>query len=284
MNTLRFSKMHGLGNDFIVINAIDQTVDLTASQIQFLADRRFGVGCDQLLLVESSQTAEADFRYRIFNSDGGEVAQCGNGARCFARFVRDKGLTDKDTIAVETASGLIYPTLQADGSVTVDMGKPIFELQKIPFEAEEQSTTYMVMVPDHGKKEISALSMGNPHAVMLVDNVDTAPVLEVGPLLESHERFPERVNVGFMQLQDTNHIRLRVFERGSGETSACGTGACAAVVSGIRRGLLSNDVTVALPGGELQISWPDDESSVWMTGPAEHVFDGEIAWATLQKK
>lgn len=284
MNTLRFSKMHGLGNDFIVINAIDQTVDLTASQIQFLADRRFGVGCDQLLLVESSQTAEADFRYRIFNSDGGEVAQCGNGARCFARFVRDKGLTDKDTIAVETASGLIYPTLQADGSVAVDMGKPIFELQKIPFEAEEQSTTYMVMVPDHGKKEISALSMGNPHAVMLVDNVDTAPVLEVGPLLESHERFPERVNVGFMQLQDTNHIRLRVFERGSGETSACGTGACAAVVSGIRRGLLSNDVTVALPGGELQISWPDDESSVWMTGPAEHVFDGEIAWATLQKK
>lgn len=284
MNTLRFSKMHGLGNDFIVINAIDQTVDLTASQIQFLADRRFGVGCDQLLLVESSQTPEADFRYRIFNADGGEVAQCGNGARCFARFVRDKGLTDKDTIAVETASGLIYPTLQADGSVTVDMGKPIFELQKIPFEAEEQSTTYMVMVPDHGKKEISALSMGNPHAVMLVDNVDTAPVLEVGPLLESHERFPERVNVGFMQLQDTNHIRLRVFERGSGETSACGTGACAAVVSGIRRGLLSNDVTVALPGGELQISWPDDESSVWMTGPAEHVFDGEIAWATLQKK
>lgn len=284
MNTLRFSKMHGLGNDFIVINAINQTVDLTASQIQFLADRRFGVGCDQLLLVESSQTPEADFRYRIFNADGGEVAQCGNGARCFARFVRDKGLTDKDTIAVETASGLIYPTLQADGSVTVDMGKPIFELQKIPFEAEEQSTTYMVMVPDHGKKEISALSMGNPHAVMLVDNVDTAPVLEVGPLLESHERFPERVNVGFMQLQDTNHIRLRVFERGSGETSACGTGACAAVVSGIRRGLLSNDVTVALPGGELQISWPDDESSVWMTGPAEHVFDGEIAWATLQKK
>lgn len=284
MNTLRFSKMHGLGNDFIVINAIDQTVDLTANQIQFLADRRFGVGCDQLLLVESSQTAEADFRYRIFNADGGEVAQCGNGARCFARFVRDKGLTDKDTIAVETASGLIYPTLQADGSVTVDMGRPIFELQKIPFEAEEQSTTYMVMVPDHGKKEISALSMGNPHAVMLVDNVDTAPVLEVGPLLESHERFPERVNVGFMQLQDTNHIRLRVFERGSGETSACGTGACAAVVSGIRRGLLSNDVTVALPGGELQISWPDDESSVWMTGPAEHVFDGEIAWATLQKK
>lgn len=284
MNTLKFSKMHGLGNDFIVINAIDQTVELTTSQIQFLADRRFGVGCDQLLLVESPQSAEADFRYRIFNADGGEVAQCGNGARCFARFVRDKGLSDKDTIAVETASGLIYPTLQVDGSVTVDMGKPVFEPQKIPFDAEEQSTTYMVMVPEHGKKEMTALSMGNPHAVMLVDDVDTAPVLEIGPLLESHERFPERVNVGFMQLQDSNHIRLRVYERGSGETSACGTGACAAVVSGIRRGLLSNEVTVALPGGELQISWPDDESSVWMTGPAEHVFDGEIAWATLQKK
>lgn len=284
MSTLKFSKMHGLGNDFIVINAIEQTVALTTSQIRFLADRRFGVGCDQLLLVEKAQSAEADFRYRIFNADGGEVSQCGNGARCFARFVRDKGLTDKDTIAVETASGLIYPTLQVDGSVTVDMGKPVFEPEKIPFKAEEQATTYMVTVPEHGKKEISALSMGNPHAVMLVDDVDTAAVLDIGPLMESHEQFPERVNVGFMQMMDSSHIRLRVFERGSGETSACGTGACAAVVSGIRRGLLSNDVTVTLPGGDLQISWPDDNSSVWMTGPAEQVFDGEIAWATLQNK
>lgn len=284
MNTLQFSKMHGLGNDFIVINAIDQTVALTTSQIQFLADRRFGVGCDQVLLVEKPQRAEADFRYRIFNADGGEVAQCGNGARCFARFVRDKGLTDKDTIAVETASGLIYPTLQADGSVTVDMGKPVFAPKNIPFAAEEQATTYMIAVPEHGKIEISALSMGNPHAVMLVNDVDTAPVAEIGPLMESHERFPERVNMGFMQLMGSNHIRLRVYERGSGETSACGTGACAAVVSGIHRGLLSTEVTVALPGGQLQISWPDEQSSVWMTGPAEQVFDGEIVWATLQKK
>ena len=284
MSTLRFSKMHGLGNDFIVINAIDQAVTLSESQIRFLADRRFGVGCDQVLLVEKPQSAEADFRYRIFNADGGEVAQCGNGARCFARFVRNHGLSDKDTIAVETASGLIYPTLQADGSVTVDMGKPVFVPSQIPFKAEEQANTYMLTLPDHGKVEISALSMGNPHAVMLVDNVDTAAVAEIGPLVESHEKFPERVNAGFMQMLDSAHIRLRVFERGSGETFACGTGACAAVVSGIHRGLLSTEVSVALPGGQLQISWPDEQSSVWMTGPAEQVFDGEIAWATLQKK
>lgn len=284
MSTLKFSKMHGLGNDFIVINAIDQQVTLSDSQIRFLADRHFGVGCDQVLLVEASDSDEADFRYRIFNADGGEVSQCGNGARCFARFVREKGLSDKDTIAVVTASGLIYPTIQADGSVTVDMGKPQFEPGRVPFLVEEQATTYMLTVPEHGKKEVAVVSMGNPHAVMLVDDVDTAPVLEIGPLMEAHEQFPERVNVGFMQLQDANHIRLRVFERGSGETSACGTGACAAVVSGIRRGLLSNEVTVSLPGGELQISWPDEDSAVWMTGPAEHVFDGEIAWATLENK
>lgn len=284
MNTLRFSKMHGLGNDFIVINAIDQAVTLSESQIRFLADRRFGVGCDQVLLVEKPQSGEADFRYRIFNADGGEVAQCGNGARCFARFVRNHGLSDKDTIAVETASGLIYPTLQADGSVTVDMGKPVFVPSQIPFTAEEQANTYMLTLPGHGKVEISALSMGNPHAVMLVDDVDSAPVAEIGPLVESHERFPERVNAGFMQLLDAGHIRLRVFERGSGETFACGTGACAAVVSGIHRGLLATEVSVALPGGQLQISWPDEQSSVWMTGPAEQVFDGEIAWATLQNK
>ena len=284
MNTLRFSKMHGLGNDFIVINAIEQAVTLSESQIRFLADRRFGVGCDQVLLVEEPQSAEADFRYRIFNADGGEVAQCGNGARCFARFVRNHGLSDKDTIAVETASGLIYPTLQADGSVTVDMGKPVFVPSQIPFTAEEQANTYMLALPEHGKVEISALSMGNPHAVMLVDDVDSAPVAEIGPLVEAHERFPERVNAGFMQLLDAGHIRLRVFERGSGETFACGTGACAAVVSGIHRGLLSTEVSVALPGGQLQISWPDEQSSVWMTGPAEQVFDGEIAWATLQNK
>jgi diaminopimelate epimerase len=281
---LKFSKMYGLGNDFIVIDAINQQVDLSLSQIRFMADRRFGIGCDQLLLVESAQSPDADFRYRIFNADGGEVSQCGNGARCFARFVHDSGLTDKDTIAVETASGIIYPTLQADGSVTVDMGRPRFEPAEIPFIVEEPSTTYMLTVPEHGKVEIGAVSMGNPHAVMLVDNVDTAPVLELGSVMESHPQFPERVNVGFMQLCESDRIRLRVFERGSGETSACGTGACAAVVSGIRRGLLANEVTVSLPGGELQIRWAGENSSVWMTGPAEHVFDGEIAWATLQNK
>jgi diaminopimelate epimerase len=284
MSMLKFSKMHGLGNDFIVIDAINQQVDLSLSQIRFMADRRFGIGCDQLLLVESAQSPDADFRYRIFNADGGEVSQCGNGARCFARFVHDTGLTDKDTIAVETASGIIYPTLHADGSVTVDMGRPRFEPAEIPFIVEERSTTYMLTVPEHGKVEIGTVSMGNPHAVMLVDNVDTAPVLKLGPLMESHPQFPERVNVGFMQLCESDRIRLRVFERGSGETSACGTGACAAVVSGIRRGLLANEVTVSLPGGDLQIRWADEDSSVWMTGPAEHVFDGEIAWATLQNK
>jgi diaminopimelate epimerase len=280
---LKFSKMHGLGNDFIVIDAIQQSIHLTTAQIRFLADRRFGVGCDQLLLVEKAQSAQADFRYRIFNADGGEVSQCGNGARCFARFVRERGLTDKDTIAVETASGLIYPTLQPDGLVTVDMGQPVFEPARVPFDAEEMATTYMLAVPEYGKKEISALSMGNPHAVMLVDNVATAPVLELGPLIEAHTRFPQRVNAGFMELVDSKHIRLRVYERGAGETSACGTGACAAVVSGIQRGLLSRDVTVTLPGGDLQISWPDESSSVWMTGPAEQVFDGEIAWAKLEQ-
>ena len=281
---LKFSKMHGLGNDFIVIDAIHQSVQLTSAQLQFLASRRFGVGCDQVLLVEAPQSANADFRYRIFNADGGEVSQCGNGARCFARFVRDKGLTEKDTIAVETASGLIYPTLQADGSVTVDMGKPVFEPALVPFLAEEAATTYMLALPEHGKVEISALSMGNPHAVMLVDNVAEAAVEEIGPLVEAHERFPERVNAGFMQLVSADNIKLRVYERGSGETSACGTGACAAVVSGIKRGLLANSVTVSLPGGDLEISWPDENASVWMTGPAVHVFDGEISWAILNQR
>jgi diaminopimelate epimerase len=280
---LKFSKMHGLGNDFIVINAIQQKVELTTEQIRFMADRHFGIGCDQLLLVEKASSADVDFRYRIFNADGGEVSQCGNGARCFARYVRDYGLTSKDTIAVETASGIIYPTIQADGLVSVDMGNPIFTPEKVPFIAESEAVTYLIDVPDYDKVEIASVSMGNPHAVMLVDNVDTAAVEKIGPAMESHTRFPERVNVGFMQLVNSETIRLRVFERGSGETTACGTGACAAVVTGIRRGLLARDVTVSLPGGQLQISWPDENASVWMTGPAEHVFDGEIAWSTLQQ-
>lgn len=278
---LKFSKMHGLGNDFVVINAISQSVQLTTRQIRFIADRHIGIGCDQLLLVEKSERDDADFRYRIFNADGGEVAQCGNGARCFARYLRDNGLTDKDTIAVETASGIIYPTLQADGQVCVDMGKPQFLPQQIPFQVTEQSNTYMLVVEPGHQVEIAALSMGNPHAVLLVDDISKAPVAELGAKIENHAQFPQRVNVGFMQLVDHEHIRLRVYERGSAETSACGTGACAAVVSGIRRGLLARQVTVLLPGGSLEISWPDEQSSVWMTGPAQHVFDGEIAWATL---
>lgn len=278
---LKFSKMHGLGNDFIVIDAIRQSVSLNAAQVKFLADRHFGIGCDQLLLVESSDRPDVDFRYRIFNADGGEVSQCGNGARCFARFVYDNGLTEKTTIAVETASGVIYPTLQHDGQISVDMGQPRFLPEQVPFKAAEAATTYMLAIEAGRQIEIAALSMGNPHAIMLVDDVDTAPVLEIGPLIEGHPQFPERVNAGFMQLVSHDVIKLRVYERGAGETSACGTGACAAVVSGIRRGLLAREVAVQLPGGKLKISWPDQQASVTMTGPATHVFDGEIAWATL---
>ena len=278
---LKFSKMHGLGNDFIVIDAIRQSVSLNATKVKFLADRHFGIGCDQLLLVESSDHPDVDFRYRIFNADGGEVAQCGNGARCFAQFVYDNGLTDKTTIAVETASGVIYPTLQDDDQISVDMGRPRFLPEQVPFKVAEAANTYMLAIEPGHQVEIAALSMGNPHAVMLVDDVDTAPVLEIGPLIEAHPQFPERVNAGFMQLVSHDVIKLRVYERGAGETSACGTGACAAVVSGIRRGLLARNVAVQLPGGHLQISWPDEQASVTMTGPATHVFDGEIAWATL---
>lgn len=278
---LKFSKMHGLGNDFVVIDAINQTVTLSAQQIRFLSDRRRGVGCDQLLLVETSSVSGCDFKYRIFNADGGEVAQCGNGARCFARFVRDKGLTDKDTISVETASGIIYPTLQADGNVTVDMGLPRFVPEQVPFITEQQADSYSLMLDDEQTISIGAVSMGNPHAVMLVDDIARADVATLGPMIESHAQFPERVNAGFMQVVTPEHIKLRVYERGAGETEACGTGACAAVVSGIRRGVLARNVTVSLPGGDLTIVWSDDNSSVWMTGPAIHVFDGEISWAMI---
>ena len=276
---LKFSKMHGLGNDFIVIDAINQAVDLTTSQIRFLADRHFGIGCDQLLLVEKTRHKDADFKYRIFNADGGEVAQCGNGARCFAQFVYDKGLTTKTTIAVETHSGIIYPSMQ-EGDIRVDMGLPSFELADIPFIAAEQALTYQLAL-DNKKQEISTVSMGNPHAVIVVEDLDTADVAQLGSLIESHQDFPERVNVGFMQLITPNEIALRVFERGVGETLACGTGACAAVVIGIQRGLLARDVTVTLLGGQLNIRWPEDTASVWMTGSATQVFDGEIAWATI---
>ena len=272
---LKFTKMQGVGNDFVVIDAIRQDVSLTSEQIRFLADRHFGVGCDQLLLVEKPTVPDADFRYRIFNADGGEVEQCGNGARCFVRFVHDQQLTTKTEIRVETARGIILPRLENDGQVTVDMGAPRFIPSDIPFVAAERALTYALEV-DGTPVEISSLSMGNPHAVQIVDNVDAAPVAEQGPLIEHHARFPQRVNAGFMQLVDDHHIRLRVFERGSGETLACGTGACAAAVTGIQLNKLVSPVTVAMRGGELTIRWDGGSHPVLMTGPAVTVFEGEI--------
>ena len=273
---LIFSKMHGLGNDFVVIDAINQRVSLTPQQVRELADRRYGVGCDQLLLVQESQRADCAFRYRIFNADGGEVEQCGNGARCFVRYVHDRGLTSKIEIRVGTAGGVIVPRLEADGQVTVDMGAPVFEPARIPFAATKQALAYDLDL--NGKViTISALSMGNPHAVQVVPNVDSAPVASEGPMIEQHPRFPRRVNAGFMQVVDRHHIRLRVYERGAGETLACGTGACAAVVAGITRGMLDRRVTVTTRGGDLVISWAKEAAPVLMTGPAVSVFEGELS-------
>jgi len=274
---IQFSKMHGLGNDFVIIDAIHQPVDLSPDQVRLLAHRRFGVGCDQVLLVERpSDPAAADFRYRIFNADGNEVEQCGNGARCFAVFVRERGLTAKDHIPVETAAGLIHLQVQPDGQVTVDMGPPRLKPWQIPFEAESAMTSYPLEVEGE-IYEIGAVSMGNPHAVLRVDNVQTAPVARLGPLIEAHPRFPRHVNVGFMQVVSPGEIRLRVYERGVGETLACGTGACAAVVSGRIQGLLDEAVAVDLPGGRLVINWAgQEEAPVMMTGPATQVFTGSI--------
>ena len=272
---LRFTKMQGAGNDFVVFDATRTPFALTPAQMRFLGDRRFGVGCDQILVVEAPRTAGTDFVYRIFNADGGEVQQCGNGARCFARFVHDHGLTDRTEIRVETASGVIVPRLEADGRVTVDMGPPVFEPARIPFDAPAAAVTHPLEVDGH-TRTISVVSMGNPHAVQVVDDVDTAPVATEGPRIEHHPRFPERVNAGFMQVLEPRAIRLRVFERGAGETLACGTGACAAVVAGIRRGLLESPVRVETRGGTLTIRWDGDGAAVFMTGPAETVFEGEI--------
>jgi len=280
---LKFSKMHGLGNDFVVIDAINQAVELSPQQIQFLADRRRGIGCDQLLLVEKPTQAGVDFQYRIFNADGSEVAQCGNGARCFAQFVHDKKLSDKASIAVETASGIIYPTLKENGNVTVDMGVPQFSPDKIPFVSENKAIRYTLELDKTPNVEMGVVSMGNPHAVMLVDDIDTADVETLGAMIETHPHFPERVNVGFMQVVSSTQINLRVYERGAGETQACGTGACAAAVIGIQQGLLDKEVKVSLPGGDLDIVWAGDQDSVWMTGPATQVYDGEIAWLTINK-
>ena len=271
---INFTKMHGLGNDFMVIDGINQSIDLSAEQIRLWSDRRFGIGFDQLLLVEKPLTDQAEFLYRIYNADGGEVEQCGNGARCFARFVVDKGLTTSLVIPVETSSGLIKLKLVAD-EVEVDMGAPVFRPEALPFVADAQANEYVIDV-DGQPVEFGAVSMGNPHAVILVEDTETAAVETLGPLMESHERFLNRVNVGFMQIVDRSHIRLRVYERGAGETLACGTGACAAVVSGIQRGWLDSEVEVSLAGGFLTISWQGDDAPVLMTGPATTVFEGQI--------
>ncbi len=273
---LKFTKMQGVGNDFVVIDAINQRVRLDAPAARRLADRHFGVGCDQVLLIEAPRRADTDFYYRIFNADGGEVQHCGNGARCFLRYVHDKGLTGKDAIRVETPSGVIVPRLEPDGQVTVDMGPPQFEPARIPFLAERQAPIYRLEV-DGRPVEISALSMGNPHAVQIVEDVQAAPVLTQGPLIERHPRFPQGANAGYMQLVNRGHIRLRVYERGAGETLACGTGACAAVVAGIARGHLEGRVRVTTHGGDLTIAWAGERQPVLMTGPAESVFEGEIA-------
>ncbi len=249
---LAFTKMQGLGNDFVMIDAVRQPIQLTEDQVRHLADRHFGVGCDQLLVVEPAQTPGVDFRYRIFNADGGEVEQCGNGARCFARFVFDQGLTDKREIRVETKKGIIAPRLEADGNVTVDMGVPVLNPADVPFVSD--SDAYVQPLDVAGTSvAITAVSMGNPHAVQVVADVDTAPVAEQGPLIEHHPRFPARVNAGFLQVVDEHRVRLRVFERGAGETLACGTGACAAVVAGILRGLVASPVAVETRGGELTL-------------------------------
>ncbi|MGB7192295.1 MAG: diaminopimelate epimerase [Collimonas pratensis] len=279
---LKFTKMHGAGNDFVVIDAISQQINFTAAQWQHLGDRRFGVGADQMLVVEKSPVEGVDFRYRIYNADGGEVEQCGNGARAFVKFVTDKGLTSKRAIRVETMSGIIEPRLEDDGRITVDMGAPILAPGAVPFDAANldsrtEGDDVLWPLEIQGKQVwISVVSMGNPHAVQVVEDSEAAPVLIDGPLIEHHPRFPKRVNAGFMQVLDRHHIKLRVFERGAGETLACGTGACAAVVAGIRRGLLDTPVQVETHGGELSITWAGGQQPVMMTGPAVTVFEGEI--------
>lgn len=272
---VHFTKMQGLGNDFVVFDGVRQRVTLTADICRRIADRHFGVGCDQILLVEAATRPDIDFRYRIFNADGGEVEQCGNGARCFVRFVHDQGLTTQTAIRVETASGVIEPRLLDNGQVTVDMGAPRFAPADIPFIADAEALTYPLQVGQH-VIEVAALSMGNPHAVLRVNDLDSAPVDILGAAIEAHARFPSRVNAGFMQVLTEHDIRLRVFERGAGETLACGTGACAAAVAGIRQGWLKSPVSVHTRGGDLIIAWAGAGQPVFMTGPAETVFTGEL--------
>lgn len=283
---LQFTKMHGAGNDFIVIDAINQDIDFTPAQWQRLADRRFGIGADQILVVEKPRLPGCDFRYRIYNNDGGEVEQCGNGARAFVKFVSEKGLSDKASIRVETMAGIIAPRLEADGSITVDMGAPVLEPALVPFDAAglagvaEGSDTLWPLdlaLPGHSSPVlVSVVSMGNPHAVQVVDDVDAQDLEQSGPLIEHHPRFPRRVNAGYLQIVDRHHVKLRVYERGAGETLACGTGACAAAVAGILRGRLDSPVRISARGGELSIAWQGPGQPVLMTGPAVTVFEGVI--------
>ena len=279
---LKFTKMHGAGNDFIVIDAINQHIDFSEAQWRTLADRRFGIGADQILVVESAPTPDVDFRYRIFNADGGEVEQCGNGSRAFVRFVVDQGLTQKSSIRVLTLSGVIEPSIAADGRITVNMGTPSFAPSDSSFDAQGLATQtqgadslYLLPLSDH-VVEISCVSMGNPHAVQIVSDVVHHPVASEGPVIERHPLFAKRVNAGFMQVNDAHHVQLRVYERGAGETLACGTGACAAAVAGIRRGVLHSPVEVAMRGGDLQIAWAGEGQPVLLSGPAVTVFEGEI--------
>lgn len=272
---IHFSKMHGLGNDFVVIDNVTQNVFFSKEKIQQLADRNFGIGFDQLLMVEPPYDPDQDFHYRIFNADGSEVSQCGNGARCFAKFVKMKGLINRHKVVVSTKAGKMVLYLEKDGQVTVNMGRPNFEPAAIPLKANKEEGIYIIRVEEN-TVFAGAVSMGNPHCVMEVDDVTTAPVETLGPLLEKHERFPEGVNVGFMQILNDSHIKLRVFERGAGETLACGSGACAAVAIGQIQGKLGQDVTVDLPGGSLKIRWQGKDNSLKMTGPAEHIYDGTL--------
>lgn len=272
---IQFTKMHGLGNDFMVVDGVTQNVFFSPEQIRRLADRNFGIGFDQLLLVEPPYDPDLDFHYRIFNADGGEVENCGNGARCFARFVRNKGLTNKNKIRVSTAVGKMTLRLERDGTVTVNMGVPILEPSQIPFKAKKAEKTYLLQTQQQTFL-CGAASMGNPHCVLDVEDVSSANVAEIGALLTKHERFPRGVNVGFMQVVNSGHIKLRVYERGAAETLACGTGACAAVVVGQIQGKLEQQVRVDLPGGSLTINWEGEGKPLWMTGPAEHVYDGQI--------